>query len=77
LVDYAEEIEKADNGILKYETDERLEECIHFLAAALRAERARVVELETEKRLASEWKCAICGRINPGTMPHCPCREET
>jgi len=37
--------------------------------------RARVAELEKEKRLAWEWECADCGRINPGTMPYCPCRE--
>lgn len=24
----------------------------------------------------SDWSCAHCGRINPGTMPHCPCKEE-
>ena len=32
---------------------------------------------ESDKRLASDWECADCGRVNPGTMPYCPCREET
>jgi hypothetical protein len=46
------------------------------LEAILSQAEKRVAELEMEKRLASDWECSSCGRINPGTMPHCPCREE-
>jgi len=46
------------------------------LEAILSQETKRVAELEREKRLASDWECANCGRTNPGTMPYCPCREE-
>jgi uncharacterized protein HemX len=42
----------------------------------IRELQTRVAELESDKRLASDWECADCGRINPGTMPYCPCREE-
>ena len=51
--------------------------CIRDLAAALREERARVAELEAELRPFMTWACANCGRINPGTVPYCPCREES
>jgi len=38
---------------------------------------ARLAELEAELRPFMTWTCANCGRINPGTMPYCPCREES
>ena len=50
---------------------------LHDLAAALRAEQERVAELEAELRPFMTWTCANCGRVNPGTMPYCPCREES
>ena len=53
----------------------------HFLLErekgdTIRELQTRVAELEPEKRLVSDWECPSCGRVNPGTMRHCPCRED-
>ena len=37
----------------------------------------RVAGLEEKLRPFMEWTCANCGRVNPGTMPYCPCKEES
>jgi len=49
---------------------------VPLLLDDIRELQARVAELESDKRLASDWECADCGRINPGTMPYCACRGE-
>jgi len=52
------------------------ERVVAAFASTIRELQARVAELESDKRLASDWECADCGRINPGTMPYCACRGE-